>query len=393
MQHKDIVIIGGGLAGSTTAAMLGRTGASVALIDPHKVYPPDFRCEKLDGSQVELLRKTGLADAIFAAATLDDEISIARFGRLVEIRKVCQYGIIYDDLVNTMRAQIPASVDFIETKASAVSTGSDRQTVTLSNGDSLSTRLIIMANGLNIGLRHTLGMMREVISESHSITIGFNVEPEGRPHFGFRALTYFPERASDRMAYLALFPIGETMRANLFVYRDMRDPWLREMRQAPEQALQTLVPGLRKLTGAFRVTGDVKIRPADLYVTKGHRQAGIVLVGDAFGTSCPAAGTGTNKVFNDVERLCNVHVPRWLATDGMGEEKISAFYDDGEKTACDAFSLNKAFYLRDLSVRTGPIWLARRWARFLFRLCMGVWQRNLPSRPLDRGVTAGTGAG
>src|SRR5690349_13814633 len=124
MQHRDIVIIGGGLAGSTAAAMLGRTGATVALIDPHKIYPPDFRCEKLDVSQVELLCKTGLADPIFAATTFDDEISVARFGRLVETRSVCHYGFLYDNIVNTMRAQIPAGVDFIEAKASAISTGS-----------------------------------------------------------------------------------------------------------------------------------------------------------------------------------------------------------------------------------------------------------------------------
>ncbi len=96
------------------------------------------------------------------------------------------------------------------------------------------------------------------------------------------------------------------------------------------------MPGLRKLTGDFEVTDFVKIRPVDLYVTTGHRQAGIVLVGDAFATSCPAAGTGCNKVFTDVERLCNVHIPRWLATRGMGEDKIAAFYDDAVKTACDA---------------------------------------------------------
>ena len=62
------------------------------------------------------------------------------------------------------------------------------------------------------------------------------------------------------------------------------------------------------------------------------RQAGVVLVGDAFATSCPAAGTGTGKVFTDVERLCNVHIPRWLATPGMGADKIAAFYDDPVKT-------------------------------------------------------------
>jgi 2-polyprenyl-6-methoxyphenol hydroxylase-like FAD-dependent oxidoreductase len=69
-----------------------------------------------------------------------------------------------------------------------------------------------------------------------------------------------------------------------------------------------------------------KIRPADLYVMKNHVQPGIVLIGDAFATSCPAAGTGTNKVFTDVDRLCNVHIPRWLTSEGVGEEKIAAFF-------------------------------------------------------------------
>jgi 2-polyprenyl-6-methoxyphenol hydroxylase-like FAD-dependent oxidoreductase len=178
------------------------------------------------------------------------------------------------------------------------------------------------------------------------------------------------------------------MRANLFVYRDVRDPWLREMRRTPEQALLALLPGLQRLTGDFAITGDVKIRPADLYVTKGHRQPGIVLLGDAFATSCPAAGTGTNKVFNDVERLCNTYIPLWLASDGMHAAKIAAFYDDPLKTACDAFSFNKAFYLRNLSVKTGLVWRGRRWARFIAGLVISAWQRS----PEPRSMAADTGA-
>ena len=51
MRETDVVIVGGGLAGSTAAAMLGRAGIAAVLIDPHPTYPPDFRCEKLDASQ------------------------------------------------------------------------------------------------------------------------------------------------------------------------------------------------------------------------------------------------------------------------------------------------------------------------------------------------------
>src|SRR5262249_27320634 len=213
--------------------------------------------------------------------------------------------------------------------------------------------------GLNIGLRQNLGIGRDILSTSHSISIGFDLKPVGRPTFDFRALTYFPERAADRMAYITLFPIGATMRANLFVYRDMQDPWLREMRHNGPQALFDLMPKLRRLIGDVEIA-DVKIRPVDLYRSTGYRQAGIALVGDAFATSCPAAGTGCNKVFTDVERLCNVHIPRWLASDGMGEDKIAAFYDDEVKQACDAASEAKAYYLRALSTSAGFAWTARR---------------------------------
>jgi 2-polyprenyl-6-methoxyphenol hydroxylase-like FAD-dependent oxidoreductase len=371
MWDTNIAIVGGGLAGSTAAAMLGRAGIDAILIDPHTVYPPDFRCEKLDGPQVRILQKTGLADAVLAAATHDGEAWTARFGRLVEKRPGDQYGILYDALVNTIRAEIPQTVPFLHTKVTALSTSPERQTLTLSNGEEISTRLIVLANGLNIGLRHTLGITREVLSPCHSVCVGFDIEPVDRSAFAFPALTYYAERATDQLAFLTLFPIGSSMRANFFVYREMRDQWLRQLRDAPEATLFGAMPNLRSLTGDFQVNGPVKIRPADLYVTKGHLQPGIVLVGDAFATSCPAAGTGTGKVFTDVERLCNVHIPHWLTTEGMGEEKIAEFYDDPIKRAYDTHSAAKAYYLRSLSIEAGLSWRARRWGRFMARLGVG----------------------
>ena len=97
----------------------------------------------------------------------------------------------------------------------------------------------------------------------------------------------------------------------------------------------------------------------------GYRQPGIVLVGDAFATTCPVTGTGTDKVFTDVAQLCNVHIPAWLATEGMDEDKIASFYDDPVKQACDAWSMAKAFSFRKVTIDNGLYWRAQRWARFL----------------------------
>jgi 2-polyprenyl-6-methoxyphenol hydroxylase-like FAD-dependent oxidoreductase len=390
MRYTDVAIIGGGLAGSIIAAALGRARIDAVLIDPHARYPADFRCEKLSSAQLAILHRTGLADAAMRAGTHDREAWIARFGYLLQKRPSDQFGILYDTLVNTMRDEIPSGVELIASKVITVATSAERQAITLADGEQISARLIVLATGLNIGLRHMLGLERRVISECHSITVGFDMAPSERAAFDFPALTYYPERSSDRAAYLTLFPIGETMRANLMVYRGMDDPWLRQMRHQPEAALDALMPRLKRITGDFKINGPVKIRPADLYVTHGYRQHGVVLAGDAFATSCPAAGTGSDKVFTDAERLCNAHIPKWLMSEGMSADKIAAFYDDPVKVACDAASTAKAYQLRAMSTDNGLPWRAARWARFLTRAAQGKLQQaqhllGLDARQADGG--------
>jgi 2-polyprenyl-6-methoxyphenol hydroxylase-like FAD-dependent oxidoreductase len=375
MQHTDIAIVGGGLAGSLTAAMLGRAGINVALIDPHEVYPPDFRCEKLDGSQIAILRKTGLAAAVLDAASADDEIVTARGGRIIDRRPHNQCGILYDNLVNTVRREIPANVGVIAGKVTAVENTPKRQTLTLATGETLSARLVILATGLNIGLRHMLGVEREILSAAHSVSVGFDVRPADQPRFPFRALTCYPQSVSDRMAYMSLFPIQSGTRGNLFLYRDMSDPLLRALRNEPREALLSLIPELERVTGRIQIDGFVKIRPVDLCRMRNPLRDGVVLIGDAFATSCPAAGTGTNKVLTDVERLCNLYIPRWLAEAGMSAGKIKEFYDDPAKIETDAQSEAKAFFLRSLSIDTGLIWEVRRQTRRIGHAVVGTLRR------------------
>lgn len=381
MRYTDIAIIGGGLSGSTAAAMLGRAGISTVLIDPHASYPADFRVEKLSGHvQVERFLRTGIGESVLRRATFAGENWIARFGRLLDKAPSRQFNILYDSLVNAVRDEIPAGVERICAKAVSVVTSPERQKITLSNEETISARLVVLANGLNVGLRHQLGIARKIISACHSISIGFDVVPAGRNSFDFPALTYFSERPSDRIPYITLFPTGPRMRANLFVYRGVDDPWLRELRRAPAETLNAALPRLKRITGAFDIAGEIKIRPVDLYVNDASGQPGLVLVGDAFSTSCPAAGTGCDKVFTDVERLCNVHIPEWLASDGMDGAKIATFYADPVKRACDEWSAAKAFEFRSVSTATSPYWTAQRWARFI------AWSVQGLLRPLGGAI-------
>jgi 2-polyprenyl-6-methoxyphenol hydroxylase-like FAD-dependent oxidoreductase len=387
MKYTDIAIIGGGLAGSTAAAMLGRAGISAVLIDPHPLYPADFRVEKLSGDeQLERFARSGIAESVLRSATHDGTNWIARGGFLLDKRPSRQFGMMYDDLVNTIRGHIPSAVEQIRAKVIAVQASAERQKLTLSNDETISARLVVLANGLNIGLRRSLGIERQIVSPCHSVSFGFDMAPIGRPAFDFPALIYFSERTSDRIPYITLFPIGERMRANLFVYRESDDPWIRQFRHQPVETLNAALPRLRRITGEFDVRGDIKVRPADLYVSTQYLKPGIVLVGDAFETTCPVTGTGTDKVFTDVERLCNVHIPAWLATDGMDAGKIAAFYDDPVKKACDAWSSAKAYNFRSLTLENEFYWTVQRWARLAAWFGQGFLRRILGTEYEPRAI-------
>ena len=133
------------------------------------------------------------------------------------------------------------------------------------------------------------------------------------------------------------------------------------------------------MIGDYAISGDILIRPVDLYVSSGHRQAGIVLVGDAFASPCPGSGTGTGtgtgKVFTDVTHLCNEHIPTWLATPGMDPSKICQFYDDPVKQKYDAWADGQAHTLRAVTLENSLFWRAQRWTRFFGRLGQGVSHR------------------
>jgi len=81
------------------------------------------------------------------------------------------------------------------------------------------------------------------------------------------------------------------MRANLFCYRGHDVAWARAFRETRATPLFATMPSLRRLIGDIEIVGKAKIRRTDLYVSENHRRAGVVLVGDAFQSSCPALET------------------------------------------------------------------------------------------------------
>ncbi len=352
------------------------TASASSLVDPHHVYPPDLRCEKLDGPQVSILRRTGLADAVLRAGTFDGECWIARFGRLIEKRAGDQYGILYDTLVNTIRAEIPASAEFINAKVTAIANSPDRQMVTLSTGEQISARLVVVANGLNIGLRHALGMTREDVSPCHSITIAFDLKPVGRSHFDFPALTYYPERAADRMAYITLFPIGSRDARELHgLSRHERSVAERDAAPSGRDAVRADAGSAQ----AHRRGGGGRAR------SRSGRPISTSRTAMCSRASCWSATRSAPRArppapaparCSPTSSGCATSTSRSGSRPmGWAPTRSRAFYADPVKDACDRHSFDKAFSLRSMSIDQGLSWRARRWVRFLGRLAIGTVRR------------------
>jgi 2-polyprenyl-6-methoxyphenol hydroxylase-like FAD-dependent oxidoreductase len=365
-DRYDAIIIGAGLAGTSAAYSLATAGHRVAILDLHAVYPADFRAEKLGQMQMDQFDRLGLGRQARNATTAVNEIWVSRFQRLVSRLPVREYGLHYADLVNAMRNALPASAALTIGRVKEIETGPVQQSVTLNDGRRLDGRLIVLTTGLGDTLRRKAGIAKRVLSTKHSLSFGFNLAAPPSA-FPFPSLTLYGDAFRSRIAYVTLFPIGSTMRVNLFAYHDLSDPWVKAFRASPEAVLRSALPGLARHCPDLTVSGPVEMRPVDLVQAEDYRRDGVILLGDAFLSPCPIPGTGIGKVLTDVERFCSVHFPRWLETPGMDAEKLASFYDDRVKTAADAQCIHAGLYARAIATNPGPAWAARRWRNYLGR--------------------------
>lgn len=364
-QHSDsmgdLMVIGGGIAGSLAALLLARQGLSVAVVDPFPNYPSDFRCEKLTTGQIDRLKRLHLFDLVAAHATPVRDVVVARAGRAVDARATDELCFRYDSIVNAVRRAWPGNVTFIEGRADAIDCNPERSTVTLTSGRRLNARLVILATGPGEKLRARLGLERRMLRTNHSLCIGFDVVSGTGGPLTTRSLTYYGERLGDGVAYMTVFPFADRTRCNFFSYLPPLAREISAIRKEPFTGLVTLMPGLAAVIGAdTRVIGKAELRITDLYNIPEPERDGVVLIGEAFRPSCPVTGTGVTRVLNDVERLCLFHIPHWLKTPAMSRAKIAAYYADPQKRAVDDAASINAERQRDFATLTDMRTRARR---------------------------------
>lgn len=347
-SDNRVLIIGGGMAGSLLALVLGRQGIPVMIVDPHRDPPAMFRNEKLGTEQIALLEGLGALSCFEAVCWPEGSYPGGRPG-------LTDCGAHHQAWLRSVRDAWPDTVSFVEASVEGVETSGDRQTITTSAGDVLTGRLVVLASGRMHGLHKQLGIGLTTLSPQHSVCLGFSVASE----------RFIPSQVHDLpygsgIGYVSIFPMPGETRVNIFSYRALNDPWTRRMAQDPLGALAEVSHEAASALDGARVLRRCEARSTGLYAVHGHEREGLVLIGDAFHAPCPASGTGMLRILHDITVLTRDHLPGWLETPGMGLDKIRAFYADPAKKALDARSLTSSVRGRGAAVGTGLAWDAWR---------------------------------
>lgn len=355
----DIIVIGAGVAGATTAAVLGQQGWRVLLVDARSTCPPVFRAEKVESDELRLLRNLGLLQVLLPHSGTISETYAAYDGRIFKRMRMEQIGIAYADLVNTLRANLPTSVETRLGRVNRIGRDGGTMSVYIDDGEQLKARLVVVACGGSDQLLSSFGLRRKVIQKEQCVGIGFDIVTADSRPFPFQSLTYYPTDSASGIDYLTLFRIRQRMRANVFVFRPGNDPWIREFHQEPRLLLERALPKLARVIGEYDVMGKVVSSRVDLYRTEGEMPDGVVFIGDALQNACPSTGLGFRKVFTDIDVLAE-YVPAWFSTPGMSADKLRRFYDHPRKRSVDALALQRALSNRRAATDFSTRWRLRR---------------------------------
>jgi len=346
----DVLIAGGGIAGSVLAVILGRRGLSVELFE-RSHFPREKPCgEGLMPAGVAVLQRLGLAEAVggtpfygvryhFGGQTAEvhfpETAGLPQAGR-AQRRKHLD-AVLFDAATTTpgVRAHTGAIVE-------APLLEKERVIGLRVNGEEKRAALVVAADGVHSRIRHLLGLDKPHRRKRLAVRAHFQLLPGHRQPPSVDVFV-----CPGYELYVTPLPQGEVLIAGLAyaeaVHGSIEDEFHRWCNSQPSLAA--------RLKGAKQVTKLTATSPLSGTARKGVAP-GIVLLGDAAGFLDPITGGGMSQALMTAELLAH-YVYERLGTD--------------ERWLRD-FERERQLLLRDYTILTRMVlWLADR-PRFAERM-------------------------
>jgi len=309
----DVIIAGGGMTGSALALALAQGGVRAAIIEPTTLdkfspdQPYDLRVSAITPASRNLLVRVGVWEQIqssrttsfarmtvYGADALDpiefcaDEIGEAQLGYIIENRV----------LTNCLRskAETQEHVSWIDSRVEKFSLEADDAIVTLENGQTLISQLLVGADGLNSMVR--AGAEIESATTDYQQQAIVAVVEGSLPNRGI-AWQRFTEE--DVLAFLPL----ENDQCSI-VWSVPNDRATALLAQSESDFCKALMALSENHIGSISLASERAAFPLRGMQAADYVLPRLALVGDAAHSIHPLAGQGANLGFQDIATLCEV---------------------------------------------------------------------------------------
>jgi len=301
-EPRNVVVVGGGPAGSATALLLARAGVEVRIVERAR-FPRRKVCgEYLNAGAVEALDRLGVLHAVKAASAPLRGVRLVAAGAppvVLPFRRpalACARDVLDAILLDAARAA-GAVVEHARAEDVMSEEGSATGVVVRTESGELEERPAMYTVGAD-GAGSFVARRCELEKRpprSARYAVGGHYE-------GFRGLDGHVEMYVGGGAYFALNPLSEVC-ANVMVVvpKERLSEWSRDVDAGVGGAAAVLAGGVRSFDGVTRLGPRMAIGP----LANGRRtayQADVVLVGDAAGFLDPFTGQGVYLALTGAER-------------------------------------------------------------------------------------------
>ncbi|HEY0214701.1 MAG TPA: UbiH/UbiF/VisC/COQ6 family ubiquinone biosynthesis hydroxylase [Paenirhodobacter sp.] len=360
MKHdSDVLITGGGLNGPALALALAQAGLTVTVID---AAPPRARAEAaFDGrayalalASQRLLAAIGVWPAFAdqtqpmlevkasdghpgeGAAPLwlhfdSRELDQSPVGYMIEDR------FLYRALLDAMAAQ-PGLTLIQNTTVTAQDIGPGQVTVTLSDGRTLTARVLVGADGRRSGTAERAGIGRDGWGYAQTALVAAIAHE--LPHNGIAHQFFMPTGP------LAILPLPGNLSSIVWSETDANARTISAL--SDEDFIAVLRPRFGDFLGEIHLAGPRFSYPLNLTLAKSYVAPRLALVGDAAHGVHPIAGQGLNLGLRDVAALAQVLAEATRRGEDIGAIDVLERYQswrrfDGTTLALGMDTVNRLF--------------------------------------------------
>jgi menaquinone-9 beta-reductase len=311
----DVLIAGGGVAGSTLAILLGRRGFSVELLERGH-FPREKPCgEGLMPAGVAVLERLGLAEAVGGASFYGVRFHVGKYTAVGSFPRASGMPV-------AGRGQRRKHLDRVLFEAAAATPGvkahtgapvegplceNGRVTGVLVAGEYRRARLVVAADGVHSRIRHHLRLDAELPQSRFGIRVHYRLG-KGQEQTPWVDVLL----ASGHELYLTPLPDGEILVAALTDIGHLRSPVHKTFQRwiFAQPLLASRLDGAEQISQPMCASwsaGNARLRIVP----------GVVLLGDAAGSIDPISGGGMTQALLTAELLA-AHIQQ-------GPEKADAW--------------------------------------------------------------------